>query len=71
MLSVGPCVVCAQKFTGRERAEPRVVSTQSLLPELVERLKTGDPNTVAGVLETANSVLKRCGIHLYPRISPS
>ena len=25
----------------------------------MERLKTGDPATVAGVLETANSVLKR------------
>lgn len=31
----------------------------SLLPELLERLRSGDIATVAGVLETANSIYKR------------
>ena len=31
----------------------------TLLPELVERMKSGDTATVAGVLETANSIFKR------------
>ena len=38
-----------------------VLTAQTLLPELVERLKSQDPRMVVGVLETANSVLKRCG----------
>ncbi len=32
---------------------------QTLLPELMERLQGADPSTTVGVLETANSVLKR------------
>jgi len=31
----------------------------TLLPELLERLKTGDVVTAGGVLETANSIFKR------------
>lgn len=31
----------------------------TLLPELVEKLASPDPNTINGVLETANSILKR------------
>ena len=31
----------------------------SLLPELLERLKTGDLLIVEGILETANSIFKR------------
>ena len=33
---------------------------QTLLPELMERLQSSEPGTIVGVLETANSVLKRC-----------
>lgn len=32
---------------------------QGLLPQLIERLKTGDANTINGVLETLNSIYKR------------
>ena len=40
---------------------------QGLLPELVERLNTADAGTAVGVLETANSVLKRSAAALMPQ----
>ncbi len=43
---------------------------QTLLPELMERLQGADPGTTVGVLETANSVLKRC-TSIHPPPNPS
>ena len=45
----------------------------TLLPELLERLKTGDIVTVGGVLETANSIFKRyrCPIASHCYSSPA
>ncbi len=36
---------------------------KSLLPELCERLGSDDAAVVNGVLETANSIFKRCFLH--------
>lgn len=33
---------------------------QSLLPELIEKLASPEPRVMNGVLETANSIFKRC-----------
>lgn len=42
---------------------------RGLLPELCERLTSSDPAAVNGVLETANSIFKRCTL-LRRRLLP-